>query len=307
MISNNSQISNSSGYRTLQSLNLIDSFLFQEFTEKEENAKLLAKLIVKRVTGIELGNNILVENEKVINGVKLGLRGIRMDIRVIEKNGEKVARIHNIEPNIYQDKDLAYRCRYYQSITDAKYLKSGCKFRELPTLVSIWILEQDLFGENRMMYTVKNMVEENSSIVYNDGVTKIFLYTKGKIGGSKELESLLKYMSDTNVNNAVDTELETVHTIVSAIKEDEGTGERYMTLQDMIDYEKELSYELGEASGMSKGISQGISQGKTLLITSAFKNDIPEEQIVNMLVDGYSMEKEEAAELVAKVKEQNNY
>ncbi len=88
------------------------------------------------------------------------------------------------------------------------------------------------------------------------------------------------------------------YTIVSAIKEDEGTGERYMTLQDMIDYEKELSYELGEASGVSKGIS--------LLITSGLKNKVSEEQIVNMLVDAYSMKKEDAIELIAKVKETNN-
>ena len=79
-----------------------------------------------------------------------------------------------------------------------------------------------------------------------------------------------------------------------------------MTLQDMIDYEKELSYELGEASGISKGISQGISQAKNSLIISAFKNDIPEEQIVNMLVDAYSMKKEEAIELIENVKETNN-
>ena len=75
-----------------------------------------------------------------------------------------------------------------------------------------------------------------------------------------------------------------------------------MTLQDMIDYEKELSYELGEASGISKG----ISQGKSLLIISAFKNDISEEQIVNMLVDAYSMTREDAIELIENVKETNN-
>ena len=42
-----------------------------------------------------------------------------------------------------------------------------------------------------MVYTVKSIVTENNQIVYNDGVTKLFLYTKGKIGGSEKLKNLL--------------------------------------------------------------------------------------------------------------------
>ncbi len=83
-----------------------------------------------------------------------------------------------------------------------------------------------------------------------------------------------------------------------------------MTLQDMIDYEKELSYDKGKEDGYelgeASGISKGISQAKNSLIISAFKNDIPEEQIVNMLVDAYSMTREDAIELIENVKETNN-
>ena len=46
-------------------------------------------------------------------------------------------------------------------------------------MFSIWILPYDPFGNDRIIYTVKNKVEENNQIVYNDGVTKIYLYTKG--------------------------------------------------------------------------------------------------------------------------------
>ena len=44
-----------------------------------------------------------------------------------------------------------------------------------------------------MLYTVKNMVVENHELVYNDDVVKLFLYTKGKHGGSEELRTLLTY------------------------------------------------------------------------------------------------------------------
>lgn len=48
-----------------------------------------------------------------------------------------------------------------------------------------------------MIYTVKNVVVENNDLLYNDGVTKLFLYTEGKYGGSEKLKVLLKYMTST--------------------------------------------------------------------------------------------------------------
>ena len=63
-----------------------------------------------------------------------------------------------------------------------------------------------------MIYTVKNVVEEMPEIEYNDGVKKIFLYTDGEIGGSRELKNLLRYLRDTCAENAVDSELKSLHT-----------------------------------------------------------------------------------------------
>lgn len=36
------------------------------------------------------------------------------------------------------------------------------KFKNLPQLVMIWILPYDPFGDDRMLYTVKNMVVPKS-------------------------------------------------------------------------------------------------------------------------------------------------
>lgn len=44
--------------------------------------------------------------------------------------------------------------------------------------------ERKVGGEDRISYTVKNMVVENSKLVYNDGVEKMFVYTRGTVGGS---------------------------------------------------------------------------------------------------------------------------
>ena len=64
-----------------------------------------------------------------------------------------------------------------------------------------------------MSYSVKNFVTENPSLLYNDGVTTLFLNTKGKIGGTNELANLLKFFSNTTEETAVDSDLKGIHNI----------------------------------------------------------------------------------------------
>ena len=146
------------------------------------------------------------------------------------------------------------RSRYYQSLMDSKLLPRNARYQQLPDAVTIWILPYDPFGDDRMIYTVKNIVVKNNDIRYNDGITKIFLYTKGTKGGSKELRELLAYMEHTTLSNAVDEELLELHRIISNVKSKEDIGERYMTLQEMIDYEKRDSYEDGREDGIKGSI-----------------------------------------------------
>ena len=242
--------------KKLEELNMMDAFLFDVSTEKPEDAAKIARTIVKRVMGHEL-QKITVENQKQFQGLDLWTRGIRMDLWVREKDSDKdganVVRLYDIEPNIYED-DLPKRNRFYQAKADAKELPTGSKFKQLPELIMIWILPYDPFGDDRMLYTVKNMVVENNKLVYNDGVVKFFLYTKGKNGGSKELKDLLTYFEETTQDNAVDQELKEIQKIVGGIKESRETEDRYMTLQEIIDHEKDNSYTDGVRAGVQQGI-----------------------------------------------------
>lgn len=52
-------------------------------------------------------------------------------------------------------------------------------------MITIWILPYDPFGDDRIIYTIKNIAVENHDLVYNDGITKIILYTKGTKGDLK--------------------------------------------------------------------------------------------------------------------------
>lgn len=252
--------------KELKDLNMMDAFLFDALTEKPEDAKVIARTIVRRVLGHDL-REIMVESQKQFLGLELGQRGIRMDLWVRETEtdteGRPVVRLYDIEPNIYED-DLPKRSRYYQATADVKELPTSSKFKNLPQLIMIWILPYDPFGDDRMLYTVKNMVVENKELVYNDGVVKLFLYTKGKRGGSEDLKSLLTYFEETTQDNAVDAELLEIQRIVGTVKRSRETEDRYMTLQEIIDHEKDFSYQDGLQVGLEQGLQQVVRTCQSL-------------------------------------------
>ena len=64
----------------------------------------------------------------------------------------------------------------------------------------------------------------------------------GELGGTEKLKSLLQYFSASNIGNVTDTDLEHLHDIVENAKHNQKVGKRYMTLQDMIDYEKKRKF-----------------------------------------------------------------
>ncbi len=248
-------------FKPLKDLNLINSFLFDSSMEDPQNAKKIAQIIIKRTTG-RIVDNIIVETQKELKGTEPGQRGIRMDVLVSATDSENIIKeVYDIEPNDYHEPDLAKRTRYYNSLIDSKLLKSNEHFKCLPELISIWILTYDPFGENRMLYTVKNTVAENHNLVYNDGVTNLFLYTGGSIGGSKDLSSLLKHIVHTTKANAVDEDLKQIQNIVDAIKRDKKVGERYMSMEKIYESTKQRFYEMGKEAGLCDGLEEGRKTG----------------------------------------------
>ena len=272
--------------KSLQDLNLVDSFLFSATTENPQDAEFIAKLIIERATGRRI-KEISVMPEKQLSGVEIMHHGIRMDL-CMEYEDDNVAGVYDIEPNRYKTKELPKRSRYSQAMTDVKLLGSGKEYLELPEYVSIWILTEDPFGLNRMLYTVRSKVEEASDVRFEDGITKLFLYAYGEVGGSEELRSLLRYFVNSDSANATDEELGEIHKIVTNIKENAERRNRYMTLKEMIRFEKEESYD------------EGIEQGMVIYISSLREFNIQEEQIMDNVIQKFSVSKEKAVELMAK-------
>ena len=149
-----------------------------------------------------------------------------------------------------------------------------------------------------MIYTVKNSVVENPKIVYNDGVTKVYLYTKGTKGGNDNLRALLNFMENSNEENAIDSDLCKIQEILDVIRNNEEVGERYMTWEDVIEYEKRDSYEDGRKSGLEQGLEQGLGQGINALISTCRELGVSNEEIIAKLMEKFSLTEDEATEKV---------
>ena len=115
-------------------------------------------------------------------------------------------------------------------------MKAGGDYDKLPDMWTIWILPYDPFGLDYRIYTVKNVVEENPEIEYNDGVRKLFLYTGGTKGGTEALKDMLAYIQNTTEENAVDEDLKKLHINVERLKNNKQIEVKYMQMQEVIKY-----------------------------------------------------------------------
>ena len=151
----------------------------------------------------------------------------------MEVDSTNVSAIYDIEPdknNKRKDIDaIPQRTRFYHAIIDRRCLKSGQSYDRLKKVFVIFICPYDPFGDNRMIYTIRNQCVENPELPYDDGARTIFLYTKEEKGRDNEtLSQLLDYMEYTTRENAVTEELEDIQEMVDVVKEDAEVTVAYM-------------------------------------------------------------------------------
>ena len=165
--------------------------------------------------------------------------------------------LYDLEAENAKDKNkrqnLPKRARFYRAIVDGHSLASGEDYGTLKDVYIIIILPYDPFDRDRLIYTIRNMCQEDPSMPYEDGARTIFLYTKGKKGNiSKELQELLHYMEDTEEKNAVNPSLQKIQKMVEKVKEDKGVLLEYMKVWEREQMIREEGMEAGIAVGKAE-------------------------------------------------------
>ncbi len=243
--------------RSLAEMNLLEDFLFNAMVTYPKIGEQFARILLKGIFGKDFGR-LTVVPQKVYCGSDTDKRGTRLDVYLeAEEPGLSVlepATVFDLEPNLVKQDigTLSRRVRFYHAKIDAKSLEAGADYRVLKNVIIVFITPYDPFGLNRMVYTIRNMCEEERDMPYEDGARTLFLYTKGTEGSPpEELKRLLHYMEYTTEENAVTSELQEIQQMVDVVKRDEEVSLSLMKIMER------------EAWLIQQGIEQGIEQERS--------------------------------------------
>ncbi len=243
-------------YRTLDELNLIDNFLFNEVVAGEEG-EWFCRYFLKLLLGRDVGE-IRVSSQEIVQGTDTGTHGIRMDLYVDEAGGA----LYDFEPDKYTNGDeLPRRARFYHALTDSKRLESGVDYGELRNLWIVFILPFDPFGAGRARYTARMGFEELPGFPYDDGLRVVYLNTKGSQEEDGSLVQFLRYMQRSTEENVVTAELKHLDGYVRRIKKKREVGVKYMRLWELENMIRKEAREEGLAEGREEGLAEGRKEG----------------------------------------------
>ena len=294
--------------KKLKDLNIIDNFLFNELTMQEnpEDSKRFCTILIENLLGWKLGN-VTISSQRTFQGLDTDRHGICLDVLVeaiTHKDDEDIPNveigsdIYDIEPNTYKDED-AKRARFYTALIDGRALQSGTKYKDMKNIYLIIITPYDPFGQDSMIYTVKSRCLEIPDMQYEDGVTSIFLYTRGKknVLGKKATDMLHFIEESTTVNAAANSDCQTIMNMVDRIKVQREVGVRYMKACELEHIYREEGREAGRTEGLEAGRAEGLEVGRAEgIVSMGRKFHISDEEILSELQSEVGLTLQEAQE-----------
>ena len=194
----------------------------------------ICKHLLEMLLGITIRDLKEPETEKAMKH-SYESKGIRLDVYVEDDANT----VYDIEMQVrrYPEATLGRRTRYYQSVIDFGALQAGIKYDKLKKSIIIFICPFRLFESNRHMFTFLDTCQEDKSILLDDGMTKIFLSTKGTLDDvAMEIRNFLGFVDGLPVQDAF---VDEIRDLIDELKHTEKERVNYMTLQMKIDEERE--------------------------------------------------------------------
>ncbi len=261
-----------SGYEEwLDRIDITDDYMFAHVMKNEEICKGVVSCLfpehkiykIKYVAEPEEQHDdksVISETQKTLSPL-VGRRSVRFDAYI--DDGKT---IYDIEMQTVRSGHLPKRARLYQSHIDINQLQKGDEFSKLRPSYIIFICKFDPFGKGFYRYSFENICRENKNILLNDEAYKIFFNTTGHIGEiSRDQRELLKYMNNTSVYDARNTDVELIKEIDKAVEMTKRSEWRHDDMLLALKYRLDMSEakEEGRSEGMSEGINIGLSRGRS--------------------------------------------
>ena len=234
----------------LKDLDLLDRFLFAEAIEDPETMELILEIILGR----EIVLKHLPQAEKEQRSF-LWSKQVKLDVWAQDIDDV----IYDTEVQKRDTRDLPKRSRLYNSMIDSKLLIPGTPgYSSLNDVYIIMITPFDMFGKGKYRYTFHMSCDEVPGLKLGDGVTRIFLNTRGSddTGVSSELIGLLRYFEDSTADTADRSGSDRVlklHAKVEKLRESEEIGVRFMNAWEERLIDRQDGYEEGQKAGLAEG------------------------------------------------------
>ena len=218
-----------------KNLDVMNNFMFNKLTTDPDISEKFCRVMLRSLIGKEVGE-ITIRAEGIALPDDPTRRGIRLDVKISEHQGEAVTNVYDIEPHRNSESEYPKKNRHVQSLIDKDSMKRGDNdYSHMPDLYIMCITNYDPFGYDYMMYKIENHCEEVPELEYNDGVKIIYFNTVGTKGGSEELKVFLNYLENSTRENAVDAATQEVESYVESIKDRGQIEGNYMTVGEWID------------------------------------------------------------------------
>ena len=186
--------------KTLEELNVLDDFLMNAIVTTPVLGEAFCRSVLTVLLQRKI-NKINIISQRIVPPFTPDLRGIRMDVEVLEYAddlSDEVTEIYDIEPNLRRNVNLPKHNRFYQAKIDGRHLKSGDEsFDNMPNLYVITITNYDPFGHDYMMYRIRNCCQEIPELIYDDGLEFLYFYTGGHRGGNDNIKAMLNYFQNS--------------------------------------------------------------------------------------------------------------
>lgn len=252
--------------RSLQDLNLVDRFLFDEIMDVSGMYQIAVNILLENKA--DLLDKTQTEKEFRISPL---LRAVRLDVVGMDTDG----RVYYTEMQQRNTENLLKRSRYYQGQLDVSLLEPGSvDFNLLNDSCLILIAPFDIFGRGLYRYTFCGVCQECPDLKLQDGAVRVFINTNGtnRKDFSREFLDFMEYLMNTTDENAAKTvsgRIKAMHREVQRIRASEEMGVKFMQKWEERVYDR-LD---GKAEGKAEG-KAGINKLIQALIRDNRQEDL---------------------------------
>lgn len=209
--------------RTIENFRPLDDNFMRELFR---NDLPLAQLVLRIITGIEDLQLTSQETQYDMNRL-LGARSICLDVFGTDSKGRKF----DLEIQRADRGATPQRARYHSSAIDVEFLKAKAEFTELPISYVIFITENDVRGENNLIYNFE-WTDTATGTPLGDGAHIIFV--NGAYNNADDTSDLAMLVHDFRCKRAEDMKIKELADKTRFFKETpEGVSIMCKAIEDM--------------------------------------------------------------------------